>query len=193
MPAPRQNRLYQPSRRQEPQSLISRQPERHAVCTYRLLANRSLYPLADAVLDMHSGDGNEDLNPIWVGYYARWQPRRHCAVKSLSHGLRFRTSLHSTSYRQSRCYLGRICCCGLGYPSIDVEAGGKNIVDTDAVASITAGVRRTLAHLGMTTEVFVPLQQQKMIHDRSWISAPQSGSCPEQAGDWVKQDELLGI
>ena len=35
------------------------------------LLTDQLYPLADAVLDMHSGDGNEDLNPIWVGYYAQ--------------------------------------------------------------------------------------------------------------------------
>ena len=35
------------------------------------LLTSELYPLADAVLDVHSGDGNEDLRPSWTGYYAQ--------------------------------------------------------------------------------------------------------------------------
>lgn len=161
------------------------------------LLTDQLYPLADAVLDMHSGDGNEDLNPIWVGYYAQaGNPDVIARSKALAmafgfeHIIAFQWELTD---RADAIWAGSAAV-ALGIPSIDVEAGGKNVVDADAVASITAGVRRTLAHLGMTTEVFAPLQQQKMIHDRSWISAPQSGSwiALKQAGDRVKQDELLG-
>ena len=74
------------------------------------------------------------------------------------------------------------------------SSGGKNIVDAEAVASIEAGVRRTMAHLGMIVESFPPIERQTVIRKRTWISAPQDGSwIPlKQAGQRVTKNELLG-
>ena len=44
-----------------------------------------------------------------------------------------------------------------GIPSIDVEAGGRNVVDQEAVAFIERGVRRVLAHLAVLPRPFRPL------------------------------------
>ncbi len=156
-----------------------------------------IYPLADAVLDMHSGDGNEDLKPMWVGYYGKAgskevvdQSKAMAFAFGFEHIVEFQWELTDTA---NAIWAGSAAV-ALGIPSIDVEAGGKNVVDGEAVTAIETGIRRTLAHLNMTTELHPPVPQQKVIRDRTWISAPQDGSwvAIKQAGEQVKEGDLLG-
>lgn len=156
-----------------------------------------LYPLADAVLDMHSGDGNEDLYPNWVGYYEQaGDPAVIAGSKALAFAFGFE---HIVPFQWALTDAANAIWAGSaavaqGIPSIDVEAGGKNIVSNDAVAAIEEGIRRTLAHMNMTKERFPPITEQKLITARTWISAPQDGSwvALKKAGERVLKDEVLG-
>ncbi len=156
-----------------------------------------IYPVADAVLDMHSGDGNEDLYPHWVGYYGRaGDPDVIAQSKALAfafgfeHIVEFQWELND---KASAIWAGSAAV-ALGIPSIDVEAGGKNIASAEAVAAIEEGILRTMAHLELTSAEFPALPAQKVIRERTWISAPQDGSWVplKDAGQHVEKDELIG-
>ena len=134
-----------------------------------------LYPLADAVLDMHSGDGNEDLYPNWVGYYEQaGDPAVIAGSKALAFAFGFE---HIVPFQWALTDAANAIWAGSaavaqGIPSIDVEAGGKNIIINDAVAALEEGIRRTLAHMNMTKER-PPITEQKLITARTWISLPR--------------------
>lgn len=161
------------------------------------LLTDQLYPLADAVLDMHSGDGNEDLNPRWVGFYERaGEPSVIARSRAMAHAFGFR---HIVAFQwelvdRSKAIWAGSAAIALGIPAIDVEAGGKNIVDEEAVAAIEEGVRRTLSHLKMSTAVFPAVENQVVIRQRSWIAAPEAGTwiALKAAGQQVAKGELLG-
>ena len=161
-----------------------------------ILTNQ-IYPLADVVLDMHSGDGNEDLKPMWVGYYNRAgspdvvaRSRAIAFAFGFEHIVEFQWQLTD---RRAAIWAGSAAV-ALGIPSIDVEAGGQNTVAADAVEAIEAGVRRTMAHLKMTTASFPPIEKQAVIKDRTWISTPQDGSWipRKKAGERINKGELIG-
>jgi len=156
-----------------------------------------VYPLADAVLDMHSGDGNEDLSPNWVGYYGNAgnksviaKSRAMAFAFGFEHIVEFQWQLGETS---DAIWAGSAAV-ALGIPSIDVEAGGKNVVDLEIVSAIETGIRRTLAHLKMISDDFPAIEQQTVITDRTWIAAPQDGTWVgiKQAGTRVTEGELIG-
>ena len=156
-----------------------------------------IYPLADAVLDMHSGDGNEDLRPMWVGYYAKaGNPDVIAASKAMAHAFGF---AHIVEFQweltdPALAIWAGSAAVARGIPSIDVEAGGMNVINKDAVVAIQNGVLRIMAHMGIKSTEFPPTGQQHLIRERSWISAPQDGSWVPlvDAGQTVKQNDLIG-
>ena len=82
----------------------------------------------------------------------------------------------------------------LGIPSIDIEAGGRGIIDEDAIAKIEEGFHRIVAHLGISKQTYPTLENQRIIFDRESIKAPQDGSWVpvKHAGGDVTEGELLG-
>jgi len=156
-----------------------------------------LYPLADAVLDVHSGDGNEDLRPFWTGYYAKAgspevirKSKAMAYAFGLQHVVPFQWELTETS---DAIWAGSAAV-AQNIPSIDVEAGGMGIIDDEAVRAIEEGFHRTLAHLGMTKKVYSAPQNQKVLYDRQSIKSPVDGSwvALESAGNTVTRGQLLG-
>jgi len=157
-----------------------------------------LYPLADAVLDMHSGDGNEQLIPSWTGYYAKAGSKKVIASSQamahafgIQHIVEFQWELGTV---RDAIWAGSAAI-AMDIPSIDVEAGGMGIIDEPAIASIMLGVRRVMAHLGMTDETFKPLPEPVIIRERSSVKAPQNGSWTPliDAGEQVVKNQLIGF
>lgn len=159
--------------------------------------SQDLYPLADAVLDMHSGDGNEQLKPSWTGYYARAgsqevveRSRAMAYAFGLPHIVEFQWELAGT---QSAIWAGSAAV-ARGVPSIDVEAGGMGILDEPAIDEIMIGVRRIMAHLHISQEAFAPPPDPVLIRERASIRSPADGSWNPlaQAGTKVREGQKLG-
>ena len=157
-----------------------------------------LFPLADAVLDLHGGNGLEDLEPSWTGYYAN-APTPEVAEANraiafafgLSPVVEFQWEVAATD----KAIWAGSQAVARGIPSIDVEAGGLGQVDPDEIAAVTEGIRRIMAHLQMTDEAFAPLPEPILIKERAWVEAPAAGSwtARAEAGDTVEKGQLLGI
>ncbi len=157
-----------------------------------------LYSIADAVLDMHSGDGNEQLIPSWTGYYEKAgsdevieASRKMAHAFGIQHIVEFQWEFEK---REQAIWAGSAAI-AMNIPSIDVEAGGMGIIDEPAINQIITGVRRTMAHLGMTQEEFAPLPFPTIIRERSSVKAPQDGSWTAlvDAGEQVSKGQLIGF
>ncbi|MFK7958580.1 MAG: succinylglutamate desuccinylase/aspartoacylase family protein [Lysobacterales bacterium] len=158
---------------------------------------QELFPLADAVMDLHSGDGNEQLLPSWTGYYARAgnaevveRSRAMAMAFGIPHIVEFQWELTDSKLA---IWAGSAAV-AQGIPSIDVEAGGMGLYNTNAIAQITTGVRRVMAHLGMTTERFDPLPNPILVQQRESVKSPVDGSWVPRvdAGEIVRKGQILG-
>ena len=152
--------------------------------------------MADAVLDVHQG--------MAMGIFDHSGRRmRPCGSQDvinkskamayafgIQHIIPFQWEL---THRSDAIWAGSAAV-ALDIPSIDVEAGGKGIVDDEAIAAIEEGFHRTLAHLGMTEKVYPSPQEQKLIYDRQSIKSPIDGSwvALKSAGETVSEGQLLG-
>lgn len=157
----------------------------------------NLYPLADAVLDIHSGDGNEQLIPSWTGYYGKAggekvieQSRALAYAFGLKHIVEFQWELSS---RDDAIWAGSAAI-AMGIPSIDVEAGGMGIIDEPAIEQIISGAKRVMSHMGMIKEPFAPLVAPIIIRERASVKSPHTGSWTAviDAGELVEKDQLIG-
>lgn len=162
------------------------------------LLTSDLFPLADAVLDVHSGDGNEDLRPFWTGYYARAgsadvieKSKAMAYAFGIGHIVPFEWELVDAT---AAIWAGSAAV-AMGIPSIDVEAGGMGVIDDAAVATIEEGFKRILAHMDMVPDAYPEPQNQRVIYDRQSIKSPQDGSWVplKSAGESVSKGELLGF
>ncbi|MEM8497149.1 MAG: M14 family metallopeptidase [Pseudomonadota bacterium] len=159
--------------------------------------SRQIFPLADVVLDVHSGDGNEDLRPYWVGYYGK---AGNADVISKSRALAYAFGAPyivefqwELSDPKAAIWAGSSAI-AQGIPSIDVEAGGMAVIDREAVDLIEQGVFRTMSHLGMINQPSTPAAAPTLIKERQSIKSPEDGSWVslKEAGQAVAKDELLG-
>lgn len=162
---------------------------------YRLTSD--IYPLADAVLDVHSGDGNEDLRPFWTGYYAQaGNPEviRKSKAMAYAFGLQYIIPFQWKLTDPRKAIWAGSAAVALNIPSIDVEAGGMGIIDDGAVTALAEGFHRTLVHMGMLKKAYPAPQGQKVIYDRQSIKSPVTGSwvALTNAGEAVSEGQLLG-
>ncbi len=156
-----------------------------------------LYAVADAVLDIHSGDGNEQLRPSWTGYYGAAgdadvidASRAMAEAFGLRHIVEFQWALSDPS----KAIWGGSAAVAMGLPSIDVEAGGMGVYDERAIAEIEEGVLRIMSHLGMINRAFDAPPAPTIIRVRMSNKAPQNGSWTPliDAGEMVKTGDLIG-
>lgn len=158
---------------------------------------KRLYPLADAVLDMHSGDANEDLRPYWTGYYSNagsaetiTQSRAMAFAFGLQHVVEFQWALTDPA----KAIWAGSAAVAMNIPSIDVEAGGSGRIDESAIAALQSGVRRIMTHLGIDNTNHPPAPPVWLIRERQSITSPQDGSWTPllTAGEPVEQGQLIG-
>lgn len=160
--------------------------------------SKQLFPLADVVLDVHSGDGNEDLRPYWVGYYGKaGNPEVIAQSRALAYafGAPYIVEFQWELTDPKAAIWAGSSAIAQGIPSIDVEAGGMAVISAEAVSLIEQGVFRTMAHLGMIEKEFEPAKKPTLIHDRQSIKSPQDGSWVSlvEAGEKVEKGQLLGF
>lgn len=161
------------------------------------IVTTDLFPLADAVLDVHSGDGNEDLRPFWTGYYAQAgnaEVIRKSKAMAYAFGLQYVVPFQWKLTDPFEAIWAGSAAVALNIPSIDVEAGGMGIINDEPVAAIEEGFHRMLAHMGMINKTYPAPQHQQVIYDRQSIKSPVDGSWVAliNAGETVSERQLLG-
>lgn len=157
-----------------------------------------VYPHADALLDIHSGDGNEQLRPSWVGYYAE---EEDAAVVEASRqmamifGLKYANAFKGSLTPKSKAIWAGSAAVAMGIPSIDVEAGGMGIINHYAIEQIETGVRRIMDHLNIQKSSLPPVAEPKIFGPRHSIYAPAGGSWFPLVDTeaMVEKGELIGF
>jgi predicted deacylase len=121
---------------------------------------QDVYPVANYVLDMHSGDANEQLGPSYTAYYGKaGSPEVIQASKSMAiaFGLdlmvEFQWELlgnNNNNNNTSKAIWAGSAAVVRGIPSIDVEiAPGMGTSHSDSIDQAYKGVMRVMVYLGM--------------------------------------------
>ncbi|VEU39329.1 unnamed protein product [Pseudo-nitzschia multistriata] len=171
-----------------------------------------IYPLADGLLDMHSGDANEQLGPSYTAYYGKAGSEdiiQKSKDMAFSFGLglvvEFQWELQGNSSKVST-FSGAIWAGSAavvrGIPSIDVEvAPGMGAAPSGSINDVYQGVQNVMGHLGMfleenatTSNDTVEDDHPCLVTNRRFIDAPTEGSWVAlvNTGSFVKEGTLLG-
>ena len=155
---------------------------------------------SDYLMDIHSGDGNESLQPSYTAYYAEaggddviQKSRRMTVAFGLDTIVLFGGDLSTT---ESRIYTSAQSV-SLGIPSMDVESGEMGEVDDFFIAPIVDGVLSVMRDLDMIPGEPTPTDSPLFIaerarvyseHDGVWHAAPGVS-----AGKYVHEGMRLGV
>lgn len=167
---------------------------------------QEVYPLANYVLDMHSGDANEQLGPSYTAYYGKaGSPELIAASKAMAiaFGLdlvvEFQWELVGNN---SNAIWAGSAAVVRGIPSIDVEmAPGMGRTTSDSIDEAYTGVLRVMDHLDMFETKPVTgvmdegtTQEPCLIKERYFVEAPLDGSWTPlvDAGTFVAQGTSMG-
>lgn len=151
---------------------------------------------ADVVVDVHSGDANEDLVP-WVGFYARHgTPEVIARSRALAEASGIGIVVHFPQAPvglAASLYTGAAAV-ALGKPSFDIEVGGRGAIDLSAVALIRGTLVRVLQHLRVLPGTAAPAAAPLQVRERHSVRSEVAGVfLPSvSAGDRVSAGELLG-
>ena len=150
---------------------------------------RDVIARATHVLDLHGGDGNEQLRP-----YAYWITSGDPAVADASRELALAFGLERIVVDDERptdpavsMYLSNTAITR-GKPAITTEAGGLGQTDETAIALVERGVAGVLRHLGMRNDGPSPLAAAVWITKNVVLRAHETGlfypavSCGEIVG-----------
>ena len=171
---------------------------------------QEVYPVADYVFDMHSGDANEQLYPSYTAYYGKAGSQEVIqASKSMAMAfglnlvVEFQWELSDNS--TSNAILAGSAAVVRDIPSIDVEmAPGMGHTDPNSIDQAYHGVLRVMIHLGILSEAnAIPkkltkkennIEEPCLVKDRHFIEAPVGGSWIPlvDTGTFVMRGNLLG-
>jgi hypothetical protein len=151
---------------------------------------------ADYVVDIHSGDANEDLRP-WTGYYAGHGTPDVIArsrAMAIAFGFDHIVLLPQTPQTPAEAIYTGATAVALGKPSFDVECGGLGAVDPDAFGRIADGVLSLLRHLRMLPGAPAPAARPTFVATRSNVGSDVDGIFYRQvrAGDEVEAGAAIG-
>lgn len=144
----------------------------------------TVYPKADAYLDLHGGDLSEALLPFSL-FPSGSEASRDLAT---AFGLPIAVSAGAGGYTINAA--GR-----LGIPSIIAEVSGNGLWDEQGVDEMSAGIERVLHHLGMTDGPRPPAPREATrIVTMTVPSASVEGLWypARDLGEVVRKDEPLG-
>mmetsp|Transcript_6368 Transcript_6368/g.9256 ORF Transcript_6368/g.9256 Transcript_6368/m.9256 type:complete len:280 (-) Transcript_6368:48-887(-) len=163
---------------------------------------------------MHSGDGNEQLGPIYTGYYGKAvsdsviQASKDMAfVFGLDLVVEFQWEVqqyqddHNSISTTGAIWAGSAAAVG-GIPSIDVDmAPGMGSTREDSIHQAYQGVLRVMVHLQMLPETMLEEQHQHphphsscLVKERYFIDSPPTGSWTPliETGTFVQKGTSLG-
>jgi predicted deacylase len=150
----------------------------------------------DFVVDIHSGDANEDL-VHWTGYYAKHGTPEVIAQSremAIAFGFERIVLLPQTPLTLAEAIYTGAAAVALGKPSFDVESGGLGQVDPAAFGRIEQGVTSLLRHLKMLPGTPSPAIRPVFIANRANVASEVDGIFYRQvkAGDRVEAGAALG-
>ncbi|WP_418377953.1 M14 family metallopeptidase [Acidaminococcus sp.] len=151
------------------------------------IIEETLYPMADLLVDLHSGDVNEALHPL-VFFPAAGSPRTNeaalAAAKCLTVPYRVSSSAQNGLYSWA---------VQKGIPALLIERGGLGQWTDEEVAAACEDVRSLLRHEGILPGSNPPRQQAELTEVR-YIEAKKQGFWVPAvtAGETVKKGEPLG-
>lgn len=143
-----------------------------------------VFPQADAYIDLHGGDLNEDLTPFTLF------PDGDAPSAALARAFGLPVAV-----RAARRGFTIDAAHDLGVPSVIAEVGGNGLRDEAEVARMTDGVLRVLQHLGMARNTIAPPPGAEPQIVTLWsFAAPLDGLWYPFAhlGQEVRPGEVLG-
>lgn len=144
----------------------------------------SVYPKADAYLDLHGGDLDESLQPFTIF------PRGNAASQALA--VAFGLPIAIASDGKTHSISGAA---DLGIPSLLPEMSGNGLWNDASVGVLTAGIERAMKHLGMIDREVPPAPQATPAFVTMWVpTAPVDGLwySAREVGDAVTVGALIG-
>ena len=155
---------------------------------------------SDFVIDIHAGDGNESLRPSYSAYYAEAGgvevirlSRRIAIAFGLETIVLFSGSYDSVEdaiYTSSQAVT-------LGIPAIDIESGGRGLIDGQYVDPITVGVINVMRELEMIVGSPESSENPLFISDRVRLKSDHNGIwSPDslvKSGDYINAGTRLGV
>eukprot|EP01083_Nonionella_stella_P003796 10909_1 len=164
-----------------------------------------IYPHADYVIDMHSGDANEQLYPSYTAYYGKAgsvdviDKSRDIAVAfgwnlTVEFQWELDGNMNNAIWAGSAAVVRNI-------PSIDVEvAPGMGTTHSYSIDQAYQGVLRVMIHLGMLQTMPEDIMEEKerqppcIVKERYFIESPVRGSWTPliDSGTYVTKGTSLG-
>jgi predicted deacylase len=144
----------------------------------------SVYPLADAYLDLHGGDLDESLAPFTI-FPNSCEKSQALAT---AFGLPVAVAAGGEGYTINAAYR-------IGIPSLLPEVSGNGLWGEESVGQMMAGIERVMHHLGMISGPVQPAPQAKPEFVTMWVpSAPVSGLwyASKELSEPVAAGEVLG-
>lgn len=154
---------------------------------------------SDYLMDIHSGDANESLNPSYTAYYAeagseelREKSRRMTIAFGLDTIVEFGGDVESP---QSQIYTSAQAV-ALGIPAMDVESGELGVVSDLYIDPITTGVLSVMRALDMIPGEPAPTEAPSFISERARVYSDFDGVWHAEpgvrAGRYVHEGAKLG-
>ncbi len=148
---------------------------------------------ADAYIDLHGGDIPEDLVPFSICRGGDEPVDARAKELATVFGLPYLLAVNRPIQRAkgSSSYVAAAEC---GVPGFIAEAGGVGQLQADAVRLLTDGVRRVLAHLGMSAEAAPPAPPPTVLTAFEWLYCQHAGMFyPAVAvSEVVRQGQTIG-
>lgn len=144
----------------------------------------SVYPQADAYVDLHGGDLDESLAPFTI-FPSECEKSKALAV---AFGLPTAVAAGGAGYTIDAAYKA-------GIPSILPEVSGNGLWGEATVGQMTAGLHRVMNHIGMTDDEVEPTPGETPNFVTMWVpTAPRTGLWygRKDLSEPVAKGELLG-
>lgn len=151
---------------------------------------------ADYVVDIHSGDANEDLRP-WTGFYAKFgtpdvvSRSRDMAV---AFGVEYIVEFPFVPPRPEEATYTGPTAVAMGKPEFDVEVGRLGLIEPKTIALVMDGLLSVMRHLRIVQGEPAPVKQPWFIQRRVNLGAEHDGIFYPLviAGSYVTRGMLLG-
>lgn len=146
---------------------------------------------ADVLLDLHGGDQVEGLEPFAIYEASPVEERAHAIAVAFNLPYVVREERREGGLRG----LTTSAAAEAGIPGVIAEAGGRGLLEAEAVELLAGGVRNVLRRLEMLPgEPEPPPTDQRRVGAFIWLRSANEGwwDSAVDAGDEVAEGQLLG-
>lgn len=158
---------------------------------------RDVIARADFVIDVHSGDANEDLRP-WTGFHAKYGSSDvigRSRAMAVAFGVNVIVEFPFSPKPDEPTRDVGATAVKMGKPSFDVEVGRLGRIEPESTATIASGLLGVLRHLQMLPGASKPAVNPWFVTERRSLEAEQDGLFYPlvKAGAVVKAGTRIGF